>query len=649
MKTRNLSLIAIMLVIGVCAKAQMSLHIANDYFKQHRYQKAIQFYVSAIKRKPTLEATQKLADSYRFTKDYGRAEFWYEKAMAFNESPAYNVLQFGQMQKINEKYDKAKTTFQRYASLPGVDRNYASELIASCDSAAIWASQPGGVALKNREDLNSVYSDFGVVNLSNVAYVISTNRPTVQLRTGRLSKDQEQPYYKIAIAELDEAGQAKDVQRFEFKNNSDFHQATPSFSQNLDTMYYTETRITKDTKEKVNRLGIYYSVRVNGVWTEPKPFSYNNEAYSVGHPFIANNGTELYFVSDVPGGQGGFDIYVCNWQNGGWGTPVNLGSEINSAQDEFYPVIKDDHMYFSSMGHIGMGGLDIFMASFNGDSWGNIRNMKSPINSAQDDFGLYFDETNHLGFISSNRRGGYGYDDIYSFDFNAPLPTKYFVELKPYERENGKTIWSVEANSVMTEKVTGTIIEPVTLMGKTVYPVNNLTDYTIRTEKDGYFTITNATALKDLTFSDSVAFSELPLEMGVFYTLDIELNKMQLDRSYALNNIYYDFNKASLRPEAKDELNKLISILNDNPGIKVQIGSYCDSRGNDNYNMVLSRKRAESVVNYLVANGIKRERLTSKGYGETELVNDCANGVKCTEEEHQQNRRTDFKVKEINR
>lgn len=649
MKTRTTALLTILLFCSLCVKSQMQLFIANDYFKQHRYQKAIQFYVAAIKRKPTLEATQKLADCYRFVKDYPRAEFWYEKCLSFSESPSSNLLNYGQMLKINERYDKAKSVFERYSAIPGIDIKYAKLLSASCDSAALWSSQPGGVILKNRDDLNSVYSDFGVVPLSNVAYVISTNRPTVQNRPGKLSKDLEQPYYKIALAELDSTGMAWNVSRFKFDNTSEYHQATPCFSKNLDTMYYTETRITRATKEKINRLGIYYSVRQNDKWAEPKAFAYNNNAYSVGHPFIANNGSEMYFVSDIPGGFGGFDIYVSRWENGGWGAPLNLGAEINTPEDEFYPVIKDDKMYFSSMGHLGMGGLDLFMADFNGSAWTNARNMKAPINSSQDDFGLYFNDQTHMGFISSNRRGGLGYDDIYSFDYNQAMPVKYFVELKPYVKENGKTIWSVEAEHIVTEKASGLEIEPVLIQGRTMYPVTDLTDYSIKTEKDGYFTITNATALRDLTFADSITFSEMPVEKGVFFTLDIELTKMEMERSYALNNIYYDFNKASLRPEAKDELDKLIRILKDNPTIRVQIGSYCDSRGNDNYNMNLSQRRAQSVVDYLVDNGIDRTRLKSRGYGETKPVNNCVNGVECSEEEHQQNRRTDFEVIELNK
>lgn len=627
----------------------MQLYIANDYFKQHRYQKAIQFYIAAIKKKPTLEATKQLADCYRFVKDYPRAEFWYEKTLSFNESEASNLLNYGQMLKINEKFDKAKTVFERYAILPGVDINYARNLSASCDSAVLWLAAPSSLEIKNRNDLNSVYSDFGVVSLSNVAYVITTNRPTVQNKTGKLSKDLEQPYYKIALAELDSLGEAWQVSRFQFDSPSEYHQATPCFTANLDTMYFTETRITKANREKINRLGIYYSVRLNNKWTAPKAFAYNNIAYSVGHPFIANNGKELYFVSDVPGGQGGYDIYFSRWENGGWGTPNNLGPEINSSEDEFYPVIKDNALYFSSMGHIGMGGLDIFKATFDGVNWTEVVNMKAPINSPQDDFGPYFNQVSKLGFISSNRRGGLGYDDIYSFDVNQPLPTKYFVELKPFVREDNKITPATEAKSMVTDKNTGVVIQPTFLRGKIVYPINDQTTYSIRTENDGFFTITNARALKDLRFLDSLVLSELPMETGVFYNLDIELTKLQLERSYLLDNLYYDFNKATLREESKVELNKLIELLNTNPGIRVQIGSYCDSRGNDAYNLNLSQRRAESVVNFLVENGIDKNRLTSRGFGETKLVNGCEDGVKCTDEQHQKNRRTDFQILEISK
>lgn len=623
----------------------MSLHIANDYFKQHRYERAIQFYNKALNRKPTLEATAKLADCYRLTKDYARAEFWYEKALVYNEVSADILLKYGQMLKSNEKFEKAKTIFERYANLPGVDINYGKNLASSCDSAVKWTEQKGGITLRNRDDLNSAYSDFGGVGLSNYAYVISTNRPTVQNRVGKLTRDTEQPYFKIAVAQLDSTGTANNIYRFQFDKRSDYHQATPCFSKNLDTMYFTETRMARVNREKINRLGIYYTVRVGDKWTEPKEFSYNNNAFSVAHPFLANNGTELYFVSDVPGGQGGFDIYMCHLENGGWSSPVNLGAEVNSSEDEFYPVLKDNHLYFSSMGHIGMGGLDIYMANFEpGTGWTNVQNMKAPFNSPQDDFGLYFNDDYHTGFISSNRRGGLGYDDIYAFDYNERLENLLFVELRPYQKANGQTIWASEAVSTMKEKISGKEIDPVRLNGKVVFPIEPEKTYAIRTVNQGLATLTNSMALEGLTFADSSAISELPLQMGVFYTFDIEIPYSN-NGSYNLNNIYYDFNKASLRPEAKEELNKLIRILEENPHIRIQIGSYCDSRGSDSYNLNLSNRRAQSVVNYLIERGVSKKRLSYKGFGENGILNGCNNGVDCTEEQHQQNRRTDFQVK----
>lgn len=628
------------------SNAQTSLHIANEYYKQHRYTKAAQFYSKAIKRKPTSFATERLGDCYRNMKDYNRAEFWYEKSLAYNESSAKALLNYGQMLKTNEKFEKAKTIFSRYGILPGVDVEMAKKLTASCDSAMKWNDEKSQFLLVNRKDLNSGYSEFGVSSLSNVAFVISTNRPNLGNKRERLSRDIELPYFQIAIANLDSNKMASGVYPFPL-DQANYHQATPCFSENLDTIYFTETRITKSTKEVINRLGIYYSIRLNNKWSKPIPFAFNNENYSVGHPFLTNNGTELYFVSDVPGGQGGFDIYVSTKQNGQWSTPINLGPEVNSSEDEFYPVVKNNQLYFSSMGHIGMGGLDIFMADFDGLNWTRVQNMKTPFNSAQDDFGLYFNDELQTGFISSNRRGGLGFDDIYAFNYNQRLPDAYFVELRPFWRENGQSIWATEANTKLTAVGRDTEILPYLINGKTYYPVEQDVNYLVQSEQGNRRAKKEFIALGGLQFADSSTVSTLPLQMGVFYTFDVELLS-KLKGVYALNNIYYDFNKATLRPEAKVELDNLVKILQDNPEVSIQIGSYCDARGNDLYNLALSQRRAQSVVSYLIDKGITQDRLKARGFGETKPVNGCINGVDCTEEEHQENRRTEFEVEEEN-
>lgn len=636
------TLTCLALIFCFSAQSQVQLFIANNYFKQHRFPSAIHFYSEAIKRKPTLEATQKLADCYRFIKDYNRAEFWYEKAVGFSNSPANNLLHYGQMLKINQKYDLAKTVFEKYAATSGVDINYARSLVNSCDSAKIWVDEPEVIKLHNYTEVNSVYSDYGMVKYGDSTYLFTSNRPTVQRKLGVLSKDQELPFYKIVSANVGSNDLVKDIARLDWFKDFDQHLATPSFSKNQDTLFFTAGTFKKKNREKINRLGIFYSVKTANGWSKPKEFPFNNDNYSIAHPCLSEDGTELFFVSDVSGGYGGFDLYSSTLSNGIWSAPANLGGDVNSSQDEFLPTLYNDRLFFSSDGHIGMGGLDIFMATFEGDEWKNTTNLKTPFNSSYDDFGIGFDLNGNFGFLSSNRTGGLGYDDVYRFDYDADLPTENFLEIV-VSYEGGASLG--EPQTTVEDLATKTNTDPLQIVGRTLYPVTGDDAYQVKVEQDGYLTtIIDTVQVRRLKPNEALTMGTLSPKIMNIFRINAGMSKIKADHSYSLANIYYDYNRASLRQEAKKELDLLAKLLKQNPDLKVQIGSYCDSRGKDAYNLDLSQKRAESVVAYLVSKGIKESRLSSRGFGETRLVNDCDDDTPCTEEQHQQNRRTDFQI-----
>ncbi len=633
---------SLFLLMCVTAQSQIQLHIANNYFRQHRYPSAIRFYGEAIKRKPTLEATQKLADSYRFIKDYNRAEFWFSKAIAFPGSPSSNWLQYGLMLKMNEKYLLAKEIFTKYSAIPGVDITYANQLKNSCDSAIAWIQEPTYLKVVNQSEFNSVYSDYQVVKFGDSTYFFTSNRPTAQSRLGAMAKDQELPFYRLVNSSISTEGKIQSVTTNNWFPEFRQHIANPSFSRNQDTVFFTVSTFAKRNKEKLNRLSIYYSVKVNNTWTTPKSFPFNNDAYSVSHPHITPAGTELYFVSDVPGGFGGSDIYCSKLEGGIWSTPVNLGGIVNTASDEFLPTTHNDKLFFSSMGHIGLGGLDIFYATRNDAGWSNVTNVKPPFNSPQDDFGISFDPKNNKGFISSNRTGGLGYDDIYSFEYEETVPSEDFIEVWVTYNDNanlGEPLISLNSEPENEEVV------PVQLAGKKLYPVTGTKNYSLKIEQDGYLsTIIDSVNIKQLKPSETLSVGAVTTKFARLFPISANLTKVRMDYPYSIENIYYDYNKASLRPESHRSLDSLMKLLLANPEMMIQIGSYCDSRGNDAYNLELSRKRAQSAVDYLISRGIAAERLRSRGFGETRLVNRCTNNVECTEEEHQQNRRTDFQI-----
>jgi outer membrane protein OmpA-like peptidoglycan-associated protein len=388
-----------------------------------------------------------------------------------------------------------------------------------------------------------------------------------------------------------------------------------------------------------NRLEIYSAKFKNNGWTDIKAFAYNNaDEYSVGHPALSPDGKTLYFVSNMPGGVGGADVYYCEKiDENTWSAPKNCGNMINSDGDEVFPYMDaSGTLYFSSNGLPGMGGLDLFSAKGSKDSWTSPENLKYPLNSPKDDFSIYYTEAGKAGYLTSNRDGGKGMDDIYRF-VESP-PTDLILAVITKERLDNNTLGILKGVDVaIKNRITDNIQKmPVSDRGTLFTKVDCGTSYEVKGTKEGYFTQMKLVTTKCVTKHDTV-FVELTFD------------KIIIDKPIVLRNIYYDFDKYNIRPDAALELNKLVVILLQNPSIEIELGSHTDSRGSDEYNQVLSQHRAESAVNYIVTQGIDPKRITAKGYGESVPVNRCTNGADCTEEEFQMNRRTEFKVTKMNK
>jgi peptidoglycan-associated lipoprotein len=642
----------IMLSQGV--KAQYVLKQADEQYNLYNYTKAAELYEKAYKKEPTLYTAEHLANSYRLTRNYTEAEKWYATAVALPKSKPDNLLKYAEVLKNNLKYAEAKAQYTRYYTIsPSVDQKQLKFWIASCDSAMKWIKNPVLVDIKNEQALNSTESDWGAVKYNNAVVFTSDRENKAEAEAAKRSR----PFIKFdGLSGIDKriygwtgnkylnlyqqqngATTADAVKPFPFIAGTDYHIGAASFTADGNEMYFTLTRLPnnkiKDTARiKTIKLDVYSSKRngANGAWEKPVPFAFNKEdAYSVGDPFITPDGKTLYFASDMAGGLGGTDIYYCErMADGNWAWPVNVAA-VNTPANERTPFLDaNGTIYFSTDGDKGMGGLDIFKATKQGRSFGLKRNLGFPINSAQDDF-AYVLTDGTTGYLSSNRVGGTGSDDIYSF---APTPVAtYNLEGIVFDKNTRKPI----ANSTVTlTRPKGVLAKLQTnAAGEFAFVLNENSEYQLKGEKTGYLT------------DNLKTFSTVGLAPSETVRRNLYLEKIELQKAIRIENIYYDLDKYDIRSDAAKELDKLIKILKDNPTIVIELGSHTDSRADDDYNMVLSRKRANAAVEYIITEGdIDENRIIARGYGETRLVNKCANGVNCSEAAHQLNRRTEFTI-----
>lgn len=388
--------------------------------------------------------------------------------------------------------------------------------------------------------------------------------------------------------------------------------------------YYGDRKLLKDADNVSNLKLFRATLGETGEWGNIQEFGANSASYSLGLPALSKDSKTLYFTSDMPGGLGGKDLWYVTDNGTGWGTPVNMGPTINTAGDEMFPTVVGDAFYFSSTGHNNMGGLDIFETHKEGEFWSEPQNMGYPVNSTRDDFGLWLDSTGTKGYLSSSRSGT---DQVYALRVHPP-------------------VFAVEGT--VTNAGTGI---PMPGVRVALRELPNFDDATVTTDGDGNFRFElepNSAYRIMATRGDMLAKSQFASTIGLGLSTvlraDLQLEPLEMDKAIAVPNIYYDYDKWDIRPDAAVELDKLAKVFLDNPGLTFELSSHTDSRGGDTYNLVLSDARANSAVDYLIRQGVPPERLVARGYGETMPVNGCVNGVKCTEEEHQANRRTEFRV-----
>ncbi|MCX6291104.1 MAG: OmpA family protein [Bacteroidetes bacterium] len=608
--------------------ATYHLRQGNRLFNSLAYTDAIVEYQKALGKKDLPQAQIQLAESYRLTNNTVKAEDAYSKVVQLKECEPVHKLRYAQLLMRNGKYDMAKTWYDNYLKDQPNDTN-AKQLRASCDSiqtmkkdSAIYTVTSIGVNTGQSNFSPQYYKD-GIVFASDRSSGKSGKVSTYPW-TG-------QPYLDLFYSKGDSKGNFSAPEALRGDVNGIYHDGPCVFSGDS-VMYFTRDNYIKKKAKKgdagVVNLKIYKATKKDSLWKNVEELPFNSNNYSTGHPALTKDGNTMYFVSDMPGGLGGTDLYVSKKENGKWGAPKNMGPSINTSLNEMFPtVFHDSILYFSSEGHTNMGGLDLFYSQNENGKWSDAVNMRYPINSSYDDFGVILNDSATEGYFSSNRNSNTTQDNIFGF-------TKLFFTLEgiAVEKISQQPLGGVLVE--LTNETTGKKLATITGDdGKFMFMLEQNSDFSVVGSKDNYFTNTERVTTKNKIRSENM-----------YVKLKLEMERIIVNKAIALENIYYDLDKWDIRPDAAAGLDKLVSVLKENSDIKIELGSHTDSRADDAYNMRLSQKRAESAVSYLVSHGITKDRMTAKGFGESMLVNRCKNGVECTEEEHQQNRRTEFKV-----
>ncbi len=588
----------------------------------------------------------KLGECYRKTNVPIKAEKWYKRAVRYRHQDPMAVCYLADAMKMNEKYADAKVIYEKFKELVPEDER-ADNGIKSCELALQWLENPLRYIVENMKALNSKKSDFKpeFFRDNSVVYFTSTRESS----TGdRFNNNSGQHFADIFFSMKDRKGEWSEPVPAIGSINTIFDEGASSINIDGSDMYYTSCKAIKN--EAVG-CKIYYSNYSGTEWSQPEVLTLiADSSVSVGQPAISPDELTLYFVTDWKGGEGGKDIWKVTRASRGqsWGEPKNLGSMINTPGDEMFPYVsKDGTLYFSSNGHIGLGGLDIFKLVKNDDGKFVVVNLKSPINSSADDFGIVIDGKKDRGFFSSTRKGGRGNDDIYSFY----LPELVF-RIKGVVR-NEANDFVIEGAKVKLEGSDGTQLTTTSgADGFFKFKAKPGTDYILTSFKEGFLKGKSTESTKGLKKSTDV---------------DVTIFMAPTNAAIEVENIFYDFGKAKLRPESMVALDKLVETLNFNPNITIELSAHTDFRGSDKSNMDLSQRRAQSVVDYLIKKGIKSERLTPKGYGESKprkiskkvaakhsflkendiLTEEFINALTNKEDKetaHQINRRTEFKV-----
>ena len=727
---------------------------AQDLYEKLSYMPAIEKYERYLKKNPdNYEALWRLSNSYRLTNQYAEAEYWYGQTVQHPECDAEHKLYYAQVLQTNGKYSEAATWYNNYKELVPSDGR-ASYQGEACGEPSQFYVEEERYKIKN-EGFNSKSYDFGAVYYKEG--LVYSSSWDLEQAIERIHTWTGTPFFDLYYVEKDEAKEAKEEvsektsedeveekvassatqwkkpKELKGEANTKYHEGPVTFSQDGSRVWFTRNNYdgkVGKSSDGIVKLKLYRADLDGDKWVNVEEFQYNNDEYSVGHAALSTDGSKLYFVSDMPGGYGGTDLYVSEGSGDSWGTPMNLGPAINTEGDEMFPYVHlDGKLYFASDGLGGMGGLDIFEAKGEGTNWGRVKNVGHPVNSSYDDFSLVYNPKHTGGYLTSDRPGGQGSDDIYSFtddgiylegivvdketdepicasevkllegdppaggqaekgtvvtecdgyfefvvlpnrEYSLPATAEGYepggeevstTDVKPGEKIEVKIplqpIKPIILVVTVTDKLSGKLLEgaKVGVLGacedslmQGESDANGKSMYEL--ERDGCEYAINAN-MKNYLPGDGNISTPKGYETD---TLEITIALEYLDLTgipfgkegmgIIFHHIYYDFDKSFIRDEADADLEIVYNFMEENPEALVNIASHTDARASTKYNEGLSERRAKSAMNWLVKKGIDKDRLTATGYGESQPLNGCTDNVKCSEEEHQRNRRTEFRL-----
>jgi len=627
MKKHIYILASLLLVSGMALAQKGNLKRANKLFEMRAYIEAAEMYENKDR---TQEVLQNLADSYYYNTNLQKAIKTYRELFV-NYGDSIDIefhFRFAQALKGVKDYKEADAHLSRYY-------NQKINTLAFIDMTD--KSTPHTFRLQQIVNEGTTNSDFGLSFYGDdkVAFASTRNTDSPSYAWNKL------PYLDLYSGTLTKDGKIENVTPFSDEINTDSHESNAAFSRDGKTMYFNRTNNlrSKTEEERIAHVQIFKAELVDGNWTNVKELPFNSNNYSCEHPSISKDGKTLYFASDMPGTIGSFDVYkVAINDDGTYGEPENLGSKVNTKHREQFPYISDlDVLYFASDGHLGYGGLDVFRSNSVNGSFDTPVNLGSSINTSLDDFAYTIREKDDQGFVSSNRSG---FDRLYGFGREENILTKYLVEGVVIDKNSKKilpgslvTLFD-NAGNVLQDSLVG-------IKADYLFKIEPNKKYKIRGTRKAYIP-------QDIEFSTDINGK---IQHNIFLTLeafaDAEENVKQNEKGdvkVELDKIFFDFDKSKIRDDAAKTLTVLVDLMKKYPSMEVEVSAHTDARGNDQYNLDLSKRRAASTLEYLVSKGIERNRLKSIGYGEMQPLNQCTEESICKDEEYDINRRCEFTI-----
>ena len=617
----------------------------DKYAFSYSYDKAIKQYNKADEL--TMNGQRNLAKSYSETHQHALSASTYETIVSnqgsVNNEDYYN---YAMVLKSTGNYTEAAKWMDKFQQAAPDDLR--SKSYAAYKSELVAMQLHNDKNKIERLEFNSEAQEFAP-DYYQQSLVYSSSQP----RSGfikRSNNQNGQPYLQIYTAEVSD-GQLQKEKQLAKKLNTRYHDGPASFSNDQTYMAFTRNTERDRTKDKVVELQIWFSTFVDGKWSKEEPFAFNNPEYSVGHPYLTESGNTMYFVSDMPGGFGKADIYKTEKnESGAWTKPENLGNKINTEGNELFPYLEesDEILMFTSDGHYGLGGMDVFMVPMNGDEFGNVVNAGAPVNTMHDDFALIIDQESTKGYLSSNRNSAN--DDIYSGNFTEGFNVGNRLEGIAVDKDGNL----LPGTLITLKDDKGEIIDTVTTAteGEFTFLVDSDKYYTLVGTKDDYQEGSNTANTLGDEYIVSANVTLADEEKEVVEVAEVVDGPAVVDVNFGkaieLKPIYFDQNRYTIRPDAAKGLDEIVKIMNANPQMVVKLKAHCDSRDTKGYNQVLSEKRASASLAYIKKRITYPDRISGAGYGETLLVNECAGEgdmiSDCSDDEHQKNRRTEFVV-----